>query len=46
MKKMESSLAKGDIQAFLSSILSVLHSEQKKETEDMTEDDTGPVMGM
>ena len=33
MKKMESSLAKGDIQAFLSSILSVLHSEQKKETE-------------
>lgn len=31
MKKMENSLAKGDIQSFLSSILSVLQSEKKTE---------------
>lgn len=31
MKKMESSLAKGDIQSFLSSILSVLNPEKKEE---------------
>lgn len=36
MKKMESSLAKGDIQSFLSSILAVLGTEKKQETPDLT----------
>ena len=36
MKKMELSLAKGDIQSFLSSIMSVLSNEKKEEKPDIT----------